>query len=144
MKKAIQKIRESSLYSENILQELTSFQRCVTSDYPGVNLKVFIHDLPKSKNMEKFYANFYSQVLKHSKTYFPGLSEASSKILVMKLCDFLANFEEHSKLENARNIIARSISSRELGGLQYLAGYVMFNVYKKLKLFGKKECLEFF
>ena len=93
----------------------------------------FIDDIPNTKNIAKFYSLYYGKVLKNSKSYFPMLSDNASKILVMKLCDFLPKFEENIKSNEDVEITARNISMKELGALQYLAGYVMFTIYKKLK-----------
>ena len=86
-------------------------------------------DLPKIKvkNLDDFYATYYSLIVHFSVKYFPKLSELSSKLV--KLREFIINKGE--SVWDA--VFNRNLSDREISVLQYLRGCVIHNLYKKLR-----------
>ena len=72
-------------------------------------------DLPTNINdPEKFYGDYYSKVVRNSKSYFPMLNEASSKVITTKLADILLGYKKEKEICPSES---RNISDRELAGL---------------------------
>ena len=88
-------------------------------------------DLPKIKvkNLDDFYATYYSFIVRFSGKHFPKLSEPSSKLV--RLSEFIINAKSENQFEDA--VFNRNLSDREISVLQYLGGYVIHNLYKKLR-----------
>ena len=76
------------------------------------------------KNLDDFYATYYSFIVRFSGKSFPKLSELSSELA--RLGKFIINAKKENQFEDA------VLKHREISVLQYLGGYVIHNLYKKL------------
>ena len=137
--KAATKVVNEGLYPYEIRSELKSFSELVDN-----RVCILLHEKLniKSINPEKFYGFFYSKIVLNSKSFFPMLSESASKVLTTKLADILLCFKKEKEVD-VTTTSTRNISERELSGLQYLGGYVMQNLYKKIKNSKKYNCEEY-
>ena len=86
----------------------------------------------KFSTTEKLLSTYYSCIVYNGESLLYGLEEHISKLILIKLSDFL--MIKHQQLE--KGIIedgVYNLSKRQLAGLQYLAGYVVHQLYKKIK-----------
>ena len=122
-------VLDSDLYPEYLKAEIEEYLISLTNE-TVTQLHFDIQDL-QCTDTEKCYAVLYSKFMKNSKIYLQTLSESSSKLVMMK---FVHLFVGSIQTKNIPESIAtKSFSDREVAGLQYLAGYVFHNLYKKLK-----------
>lgn len=83
-----------------------------------------------SSNGERFYEEFYSQILT-SPSYFPGLEYQHCVELLRKSADkILSHFVQSSR--PSPQIMESIMTSHEIDALEYLGGYVLHNIEKKL------------
>lgn len=91
-------------------------------------------------NIEEFYSYFFGNIVRNSHIIFPHiLHKHFSTLLCSKLADYIVTFYKDTVTskdfpENYENIDAPDITigERELGGLQYLGGYIIHKLHKKL------------
>ena len=87
MLKTAEKIQKQGYCQANIKDEITAIS--ITVIGKGT---VDLHtDLPKIKlkNLGYFYATYYSLIFHFSGKYFPKLSKPSSKLVTMRLGEFI-------------------------------------------------------
>ena len=125
------KIVSEQLYPEKITDKINQ----ILSNLALVDvcdLKAEIDSLVKQKvfkNKEKFYVEFYNNVVTKSGVFFPQLCYPSGTVLCRKLGESI--FWHFSKsLEDIENSInTKSLNEKEYYALQYLAGYVTHKLY---------------
>ena len=69
-----------------------------------------------------FLASYYSQIVLNAQLYFTGLTKPTCTLFA-KTLGILWSLTNKGKEENL--LRPKAISKREMGGLQYLAGYVV-------------------
>ena len=98
--------------------------------------------LKKDGDAGEFYSSFYASVTLNSTLYFPNLPHPSCATLAIKLADKLLACTQEQPIADASNGASeeniKELSPMELGGLQYLAGYVIKNLIAKAKKWTKK------
>ena len=76
------------------------------------------------------------QIVQRSKTYLKDVTENTSKVILMKLVDVLqAGLKETKDFDE---IHTKNLNEKEVPALQYLGGYIISNLYRKLK--SSKNC----
>ncbi len=85
--------------------------------------------LCKNSDAEKFYSSYYQTIVMNAATYFKPLEMPVCTILATSLADKVLGY--HNKPDEKPQLI-KPITSKELDGLQYLAGYVMHAVSRKV------------
>eukprot|EP00112_Aurelia_sp_Birch-Aquarium-sp1_P008827 Seg1983.6 transcript_id=Seg1983.6/GoldUCD/mRNA.D3Y31 product="hypothetical protein" protein_id=Seg1983.6/GoldUCD/D3Y31 len=86
--------------------------------------------LKQAGNVEKFYATFYATVVPKASMLFSPLSAHGATLLCTKLADKIAastRSKEHKTMPNAK-----SLSDKEKASLQFLGGYVFYNLNRKI------------
>ena len=53
----------------------------------------------KVKNLDDFYATYYSLIVRFIGKYFPKLSEHSSKLVIMRLSEFTINAKKENQFD---------------------------------------------
>lgn len=151
--------------SEEYCQIVTEAARCLSSDHCLLledqqifNLYSFDLETADSKtgydltcklmkaleersNAEKFYRNYYAQVVIKSALYFPGLPSQCAVLLSTKVADSLLSFYKHQQSKDEKSADVQ-ITEKEKFAMQYLGGYVLFNLNKKFhhpRLFSRTE-----
>ena len=85
-----------------------------------------------------FYATFYSSIIANAVLYFPGLPFPACTTLSMKIADkLLARCQPPKELSTVLGNV-KELSPMELGGLQYLPGYIIKNLIGKAKRYTQK------
>ena len=89
------------------------------------------------KNLEKAYPELYSEIVLHNDVFFPELTNNASTFLCMKIVDeVIGRFTSFnlSTGHDEEEITDMSIEFDEMqvSGLQYLAGYCVRNLHKKI------------
>ena len=94
-----QRIVNNKVFSKTIREELMaySFTNLAEESTEFVELETIYQQLMKKKNLEQFYAKFYSTVPLNSFRYFTGLSRNSATLLSTKLADVMLAYTEQGK-----------------------------------------------
>ena len=95
----------------------------------------------RSGNIEKFYSDYYSTVCLMATNYFINLSCNAATLLATTVAEFILVYYKRKAAEInddlhilPGNSPSKSVlSSMEIAGLQYLGGYVLHNLHRKLK-----------
>ena len=122
-------IKAAEKIPANFKDEITVFSTTVTEKD-----KVDLHtDVPKikMKNLGDFYAAYYSLIVCFSGKYFPKLSDYSSKLVMVRLGEFIINAKKENRFQDA--VFTWNLSDKEIAELKYLGGYVIHNLYKNLE-----------
>ena len=88
-------------------------------------------NLSNSNNAEKFYSSFYSTIVVKADMYLPNLPKPNCTLLATALAEKLYSYFKRSP----KTVIVKpkEITEKEIGGIQYLAGYVIRKFLKKAK-----------
>ena len=94
----------------------------------------------RSGNIEKFYSDYYSTICLMATNYFINLSDNGATLLATTVAEFILVYYKRKAAEiNNDHILPGNspsksvLSSMEIAGLQYLGGYVLYNLHRKLK-----------
>lgn len=87
--------------------------------------------LDENGNAQRFYSNFFSTIVFEPLKYFPNLSHEMSTLLCTRLADSLLEFYK-KPLQSVQNQ-PKALSKPENDSLEYLAGYVIHKLLKKIK-----------
>ena len=116
----------SSLGSFKFPNELSSQQAAILNE---IALKYKI--LTGKGNVEKFFVTFYATIVPKAVALFPGLPRNSATLLSTKLADKIIVYSKKPKQQNGTSAV-RTLSENETAALQYLGGYILFNLNKKI------------
>ena len=122
------KLNNNLVYT-HIKNELTNLH--ITKEEINV-LHQQISKKVKFQSSDSFLSTYYGYIVKDGHELIPFLKENTAKILLIKLADLL--FPKH--LEKEKEVIDDTsfcLSNRQLSGLQYLGGYVLHNLDRKIK-----------
>ena len=131
---AVTKIRNSAVFSKPIQHELSIYQLTeLEKCSPQFKIIYNIYNsFQKNRDSEKFYASFYASVPLKSRDFFPGLASNAATLLATKLADMMIVHLKELTQKNPK-IHCKEVCERELGGLQYIGGYVLHNLHKKYR-----------
>ena len=132
------------IYNETMRGELKaySFKKPTEESEEFCLLKRIYDGFIKKRNPEKFYCRYYAQVPLNAQKFFPGLSRNAATLLSMKLADRLLSYCKEQVYDEQTKQDALRLSDKEKAGLQYLGGYVLHNLHKKLMRSKDSELLE--
>jgi hypothetical protein len=127
------KLSNNLVFNETLREELKaySFKKPTEKSVEFGLLKVIYDGLIKNGNPEKFYSKYYAQVPLNAMKYFPGLSRNAATLLSTKLADRMLSCSKERDNDQTK-VEKLCLSDKELAGMQYLGGYVLHNLYKKL------------
>jgi len=128
LKSSCKIIISDNLFPESMNKDVQNFLNGI--DTLECNKLLIISNSLNFKDKEKFYEKFYLEVVSKSEEHFPGLLYHSSMNICRKLGEFMFSLHKKNR-EIDSNIITKSISDRELAGLQYLSGYVIHKLFSK-------------
>ena len=97
--------------------------------------------LIKTGDADEFYSTYYASIAQNAGLYFPNLSHPSCITFAIKLADkLLASTNENPipPVDRETFDTEEELSAMEIGGLQYLAGYIVKNLIGKAKRWTKK------
>ncbi|XP_065055178.1 uncharacterized protein LOC135683755 [Rhopilema esculentum] len=83
----------------------------------------------KNSDAEKFYSEYYGSVVMNAEKFFPNLPFPGCTLVATKLADKIVS---HFKTPAKQIAVPKKITEQEMFSLQYLAGYVVHSVVKKL------------
>ena len=95
-------------------------------------------NLKRTGDAGEFYEDFFATITQNSGLYFPELPHPSCVTFALKLSDKLLAKSQPNFDAQAEHNPTDELSDKELGGLQYLAGYVIKNLIRKAKKWTKK------
>jgi Fe-S-cluster containining protein len=94
-----------------------------------------LYSFVRKGKVEKFYAKYFASVVSIASEYFPQLPFQSSVLLATRLADKIASFKKDSncKMTSEHKSTASVLNEKEKAALQYLGGYVLFNLHKRIR-----------
>ena len=97
---------------------------------------VFSVGIGSDNNAEQFYTSYFGSCVLNSAEFFKGLPQQSSTMLATKVGEnVLLHFKKQisSGSSSSKTTNPTPIADREIGALQYLAGYVVKKMLKKAR-----------
>ena len=136
IKDAKTKLINADIYPNFILEEIETYVNNIdmNNDDDAENLKkpcAFFNNI-KCNNLEKFYILSYDKLVNNSNETFKHISCKSSSVLMKATIDKIVSYNEDF-VNDDQDIITKNLSNEELAGLQYLGGYVLQKLHKKIK-----------
>ena len=136
VKKAANKIFDDKLHSEDVLQELKSkiiSLQLVESDNENfIKLCQLLPNSIEHNNIEAFYRNYLKNMVLQSQIYFPNVDKYTSRLLLMKL-GVIIKVEVSNISISITEDDPKSVSGRELAGLQYTRGYIVHKLHNNFR-----------
>ena len=121
---------ENECFTTHLHEEIANFTSNPSEDLLQMLNQIY-NALLKTKDGDGFYSSFYSIVVLNASKYLPELERPTSTLLAQKLADKLFN---HFKPKEIPDVDIPPVTEKEMGGLQYLAGYVVKKMLKKAML----------
>ena len=89
----------------------------------------------KNNDITKFYTDYFGSIPLNSEKYFIPLPTKTATLISTKLADVIVKYhkEQSSANQGAHQHKEKVLTKRESYSLQYLAGYVVHNLYKKFR-----------
>lgn len=132
MKEAIMKLSDDLCYTEGIRTKISKYNKIQQSStllLPEV--KGLLKSLSKKGDAEKYYQDYYSKIVYKANLFFPSLEKPYSTLLAKRIGDKVLSFFKCPAAGPINRPL--EISTKELGSLQYLAGYVVKKILRKIK-----------
>ena len=141
-------LSQDECFPEDVRQ---GFQNCIfiyapqDDDLESIEMfgkiKILYASLEKKGNVEKFYSSYFALVPLKAVEYFPGLPFQSSVLLATRLADKIVSFFKEKKADHTptARAVSTSLSMKEKSALQYLGGYVLFSLNKRLRKSAKQK-----
>ncbi len=135
-------LSEDKCYPENVRKEFRDYVFVYSPEDDDLEviqlfekLKIIFITLKKRRNVEKFYSSYFGLVPLKAGEYFPGISFQSSVLLATRLADRIVSFCKEKKEDGIPTAKAActSLTTKEKSALQYLGGYVLFSLNKRLR-----------
>ena len=123
-------LSENECFTTHLREEIANFTSNPSEDLLQILNQIY-NALLKTKDGDGFYSSFYSIVVLNASKYLPELERRASTLLAQKLADKLFN---HFKPKEIPDVEIPPATEKEMGGLQYLAGYVVKKILKKTML----------
>ena len=101
--------------------------------------KIF-KELKKSGDPDEFYSSYYASIAMNAGLYFPNLQQPACTTFAMKLADKLLASVNDGRTDTSEEFeeVDLNLTDMELGGLQYLCGYIIKNLTRKVDRWTKK------
>ncbi len=88
--------------------------------------------LSKNYDAHKFYSSFYESAVLNANKYFKSLESTVCTLLATWLADKLVAHFNRLKQREVQNMPSKHITDREIDALQYLSGYVLHTLVRKV------------
>lgn len=132
------KLQANKCYPSRLIDEFTS-ECCanLSEEVYGIlikSVKESAEVLQRSyPNPNNFYSKFYSGVVVHSSSYFTNFSPKAATLFATTLASVTyQDIVKPDSNQKNKNTVQKSLSEKELAGLQYLGGYIFSKLHKKL------------
>ena len=104
------------------------------SELYQIAIKLF-RSLLKNNDITKFYTDYFGSITLNSEKYFIPLPTKTATLISTKLADVIVKYhkEQSSANQDPHQHKEKVLTKRESYSLQYLAGYVVHNLYKKFR-----------
>ena len=120
-------------YSKDITDEISKYTYAEMDSESFDEIYTMYDTFLKNGNLEEYYSSFYQKIHLHSHRYFPKLSKVSAKLLTSKLAHVLLSERKKTHLKENISTDHKELSEREADALNYIGGYILHKLYKKLK-----------
>ncbi len=128
-------------YPPNVRSDLASFKMALQEE-EGMNdeksqifteIKSLYQLLSGKGNVEKFFSKFYSRIVPKASSLFYPLSGCTATLLSTKLAEKLVVSSKKDLCDEVPVAVRKeTLSDNEKAALQYLGGYVLSNLNKKI------------
>ena len=119
-------------YPEEIKRSISSYQNIQqSSTLLLTEVKSLLKNLSNKGDAEKYYQDYYFKIVYKADSYFPSLEKPCCTLLAKRVGDKLLAYFKRPAVGPANKPL--EISSKEIGSLQYLAGYVVKKILRKIK-----------
>ena len=131
-------LEDDSCYPDKIRCEFSKLLGFAPSDDFIKTSQKLYSGLYRSGDPEKFYSSFFATMPLKAEQFFPSINKHAAVLLVLKFGDSLITFEKErvslgsSSNDRDESIETLTLSDQEKNALQYLAGYVLHNLHKKI------------
>lgn len=133
------KIRSLVLYA-SIHEEIEAFENhLLLQDCESLwdTLKIHID----FKNSDTFLSSYYKFIVENGQMFQNMLSISTVRLLLIKLADILLIKHENKQRKQIEET-SHNLSPRQLAGLQYIGGYILHKLHKKIKNSNKWQTSE--
>ena len=129
-----EELSTNKCYPETLRESITNYAFWDNGNKLFEQIHQICCGFSENYDAENFYTMFYGKVVMYASTYFPGLGLPMCTLLATKLCDkVLTKLKQNNTTSESKNTLSINITDRELDGLQYLGGYVVSKLLKKVK-----------
>lgn len=129
---AVLKVKERKEFDASLRNEMTGLIFELEEGSQEFSLlKTTYESLQKKGDAEKFYSIFYGNVAMNATKYFKGLTRNAATLLAMKVADSMVVHCKQQKHSTISSETLPPLTDKQKAGLQYVAGYVLQNLYKK-------------
>ena len=146
MEQSSQDLAEDLCFPPDVCSSLRSFRQLSIEQAAILNEIALKYKILTGKgNLEKFFVTFYATIVPKAVDLFRGLPRNPVTFLSAKLADEIIVYSKKPMQRNCTSTV-KTLSENETTTLQYLGGYVLFNLNKKIfksmlhkTLFGRRQ-----
>jgi hypothetical protein len=139
LKKVSCKIIESSIYGDKIIEVVKKFQIDQIKDEIQFDRIIETCSKISLKSLNEFYADYFGRIVINSRQIFncDAEYEDTATLLLSKLADSIASYYRAniSSVSDKKISSRQTVCEREKYGLQYLGGYCIHKLKKKIQSF---------
>ncbi len=128
VQEAKNELAKNKCYPQLLREKIDEHQFRLTEELHNSLLDAY-SILKKCADAEKFFSFFYGKIVLKASQLIPGLQQPMSTLLAKHLGDKMLFFFRKPKQLLSPEV--PSITDKEIGGLQYLAGYVVHKILKR-------------
>ena len=121
-------LSEDECFPNHLREKIRSYTSNPSEDLVHILNQIY-NRLMKTKDGEEFYSSFYSIIVLNASMYLPELERPASTLLAQKLA--VKPFHHFKQPQNIPDVHVPPVTEKEMGALQYLAGYVLKKMLKK-------------
>jgi hypothetical protein len=99
-------------------------------------IKALFSSLKRKGKVEKFYSKYFALVPLNATEYFPNLSSQLAVLLATRVADKIVSFSklnESNSTPAQANVTTKDLTEKEKAALQYLGGYVLLALNKRIQ-----------
>lgn len=125
-------ISKDECYSSVIRTAVENYVFIDNTDLLFNEIQNLYSSLCRNSDAEKFYSKFYQLIVMKAKRFFNSLDFPMCSLLATRLADkILAHYSNPAEVKTA----IKAIRERDMDALQYLSGYVIHSLVRKIHKF---------
>lgn len=129
---AQQDISNDECYSSTIRSTVKNYIFIDNTELLTNEIQKLYNSLCSNSDAEKFYSQFYKLIVMDAKKYFSSLDFPMCTLLATRLADkILAHFSRPAECKT----VIKPLTERDMQALQYLSGYVIHSLVRKIHRF---------